>query len=106
MEFEANTQDKSPEVSDSVRLAASTRQVILQPIDEDVQVDLPDDYVANQHILEGPIANISTDSESTAAFAGGDQQNTRKHALRTILVALVGVAIIAGAVAAYVLLPH
>lgn len=58
--------DKSDEISDAQRLAATTKQVTIDPVHEDVAPDdLPDEQIATQHILQPAIANIPTDSEHT-----------------------------------------
>lgn len=67
MEFEANNSGgKSPDISDETRLEASTRQKNVTPIHDDVVADdLPDELIVNQHIVQGPLANATNDSEST-----------------------------------------
>lgn len=67
MEFDSNKSgDQSPDISDEARREASTRQKNVMPIHDDVVAeDLPDELIANQHILQGPLANAVNDSEAT-----------------------------------------
>jgi hypothetical protein len=67
MEFDSNTSgDKSPDISDETRMEASTRQKNVAPIHDDVVADdLSDELIANQHIIQGPLANAANDSEAT-----------------------------------------
>jgi len=67
MEFDSNKSgDKSPDISDETRMEASTRQKNVNPIHDDVVADeLPDEIIANQHIVQGPLANAANDSEVT-----------------------------------------
>lgn len=68
MEFDKETPDASPDISDADRLAASSRSITIQPLNDHVEVDaMSDEYIANQHILAGPIANIVSDREATVS---------------------------------------
>lgn len=69
MEFDQNTPDQRPDISDAVRLAASAKHITLTPLHEDVLApEMSEEYEANQHTLEGPIANVSIDTESTVGY--------------------------------------
>lgn len=81
MEFDSNTSgDKSPDISDETRMAASTRQKSVDPIHEDVVADdLPDELIANQHIIQGPLANAANDSEATVGKSGNTPSAEHHH---------------------------
>ena len=72
--------DKSPEVSDEARQEATSRMRTLAPLHADIASnELPDDVIVNQNILQGPIANVSNDSESTTAYVSqGNQAKAAK----------------------------
>jgi len=81
-------------VDEATRLAASNRQFTLNPVHDDViPEDEPDDLVASKHILEPPIANITTDTETTIAVAVAKQEKANHHialASSVIVMAIVG----------------
>lgn len=81
MEFDSNKSgDKSPDISDETRMEASTRQKSVAPIHDDVVADdLPDELIANQHIMQGPLANAANDSEATAGSSIAPLQNHHHH---------------------------
>jgi len=85
MEFDSNKSgDKSPDISDETRMEASTRQKSVAPIHDDVVADdLPDEIIANQHIVQGPLANAANDSEATV---GSSNTPTVEHHHHFILV--------------------
>jgi len=85
MEFDSNKSgDKSPDISDETRMEASTRQKSVDPIHDDVVADdLPDEIIANQHIVQGPLANAANDSEATV---GSSSTPTVEHHHHFILV--------------------
>lgn len=68
MEFETDNKPKeSSGLTDEQRLQASAKRVVLTPIHEDISADaMSDEFVASQHILEPPIANVDSDTEATA----------------------------------------
>ena len=84
MEFDSNKSgDKSPDISDETRMEASTRQKNVNPIHNDVVADeLPDEIIANQHIVQGPLANAANDSEVTVG--GSSSALTPEHHLSLI----------------------
>lgn len=73
MELETNTSgDKSPDISDAQRLEASSRPSIVTPLHQDVTAEEDsDEMTVNQHILEGPLANSPSESESTTGSGTG-----------------------------------
>jgi len=73
MEFDSNTAgDRSPDISDEARQEASARQKSVAPIHDDIVAeDLPDEVIANQHIVQGPLANVANDSEATVGGSRG-----------------------------------
>lgn len=73
MELETNTSgDKSPDISDAERRAASSRQTTVAPLHQDVVAeDDSEEMTVNQHILEGPLANSPSESESTTGSGTG-----------------------------------
>jgi len=81
MEFDSNKSgDKSPDISDETRMEASTRQKSVTPIHDDVIADdLPDEIIANQHIVQGPLANAANDSEATVGGPGSAIAPERHH---------------------------
>jgi len=85
MEFDSNKSgNKSPDISDETRMEASTRQKSVDPIHDDVVADdLPDEIIANQHIVQGPLANAANDSEATV---GSSSTPTVEHHHHFILV--------------------
>lgn len=85
-------------IDEATRLAASNRQLILNPVHETIVVeDEPDDLVANRHIIGAPIGNIATDSEATISQGVLKQERANHHiALATSIVVM----IIVGAAAA------
>ena len=63
MELETNTP-----VSDEARLLAQSKKLTLEPVHTDVTADeVPDAVVVGQHLAQGAIANIDTDTEQNAA---------------------------------------
>lgn len=97
MEFDSNNSGgKSPDISDETRLEASTRQKNVTPIHDDVVADdLPDELIVNQHIVQGPLANASNDSEVTVGSS--DTSAPRKHGEHHFILSLclITIAIIA-----------
>jgi hypothetical protein len=81
MEFDSNKSgDKSPDISDETRMEASTRQKSVAPIHDDVVADdLPDELIANQHIMQGPLANAANDSEATEGSNSAPLQTHHHH---------------------------
>ena len=68
MDSELKQNSPSAHSDDFDRLAASTRKKTLEPLSDGIKADeRSDEYIANQDILNGPIANISIDSEQTVA---------------------------------------
>lgn len=63
------------------RLAAATRNMTLEPITDGVKpLEHTDEYIANQDVINGPIANISIDSEQTVADKSQlVELSTREH---------------------------
>jgi len=60
----------SLDIDDATRLAASTRQRILQPAHDSVAPDdLNDDEIVTQHMMQPAVANTTNDTEYTQ----GDQ---------------------------------
>ena len=109
MEFETNSQnDNSPDISDEMRLAASSRVSVVTPLHEDIAPDeLTDETSINQRILEGPIANIPIDSETTAASAiAAASVPASTHRSRTGIWLGAGALAIASIAAAWLILPH
>ena len=79
MELEQTT-TPSGTIDEATRLAASNRQLTLNPMHDDVIAeDEPDDLIASKHILEPPIANITTDTEATVAVAVARQEKANHH---------------------------
>lgn len=72
MEIETNTSgDKSPDISDAQRLAASSRVSNLAPLHSDVTADEDSpEMTVNQHILEGPLGNSPSETEATVGTGG------------------------------------
>ena len=105
MEIDSNLPgDKASDVSDEMRLDASTRLRTLEPIHSDIAAnELPEETVVSQDILKGPIANVSNDSESTTppANQGSQVAPHKKVSLTMTLTALI-VIIAAGAAAMFV----
>jgi len=87
MEFDSNTSgNQSPDISDEARQEASTRQKNVAPIHDDIVAeDLPDEVIANQHIVQGPIANAANDSEATVGDPRGITTPERHHHFILIL---------------------
>jgi len=81
MEFDSNNSgDKSPDISDEARMEASARQKNVNPIHDDVVADdLSDELIASQHIIQGPLANASNDSEATAGAASDSPMPEHHH---------------------------
>lgn len=83
MEFEADKTTPTNGISDAERLAASTRRLELTPVHADISPDsLPDEVVATQHIVQGALGNIPTESEATTTQQPIQQQQptaTPKH---------------------------
>lgn len=67
MEFETSNKGQQPgEITDEVRLAASSKRVTLSPLHTEVVPDEPaDELTASHHVQEPPIGNIAIDQEST-----------------------------------------
>lgn len=85
--------DMSTEISDAQRMAASTRQVTIDPMHDDVAPDdLPDEQIATRHILQPAIGNIPTDSEHTLAPAAHAAKAVKTHRFAlAVSLAVVGV---------------
>lgn len=63
--------NESSEPTDYGRLVAATRIKTMAPINDGVKAnERSDEYIAAQDVLNGPIANISIDSEQTIAEGG------------------------------------
>lgn len=59
-------QKVNSDIDAATRLAAATRQLTLSPVHANViPDDIPDELLANQRIMQGPIANIPIDAEVT-----------------------------------------
>lgn len=73
MEIETNTSgDKSPDISDAQRLAASTRVSTLAPLHEGVTADEDSpEMTVNRHILDGPLGNSPSETETTVGTNNG-----------------------------------
>lgn len=96
--------DKASEVSDEMRLDASTRLRTLEPLHGDVTAnEVPEEVLVSQNILQGPIANISNDSESTAAFVSKDTHTVLAKNINPAI-AIVGLLIVIAAGAAAIML--
>ena len=105
METDSNLPgDKASDVSDEMRLDASTRLRTLAPLHDDITAnDLPEEAVVNQNLLQGPIANVSNDSESTAPPANQDSPTApTKKISPTLILTILVVVIAAGAAAMFV----
>lgn len=99
MELEPNTTgDKSPDISDEARLLASAKQTTVTPLHDDIEAESePDELIANQHILQGPIANSASESESTVG--NNPHALLHKEVAHPILVVCLGITIALCAVA-------
>lgn len=50
------------------------------PIHDDVVADdLPDELIANQHIIQGPLANAANDSETTVGSGSASAPLAQHH---------------------------
>ncbi len=96
MEFEStNKASGSPEITDEQRQDASLRHVTLEPLHADLAPDdLPDEYIANQHILEPPIANVDIDTESTTPSTT-TRPAVPKHHVATVVIFLIVLFVVA-----------
>ena len=85
MEFEPeNKQVSSDDVSYKQSIEAATRRLILEPLHADITPDdISDDYIANRHILDQPIANIECDTETTTPPKVSTAAETPQQAPRT-----------------------
>ncbi|NCU37694.1 hypothetical protein EOL96_01350 [Candidatus Saccharibacteria bacterium] len=69
-------QPRNSDIDDATRLAASMRQLTVDPVHDDVAPDdLPDDQIAAQHLLRPAIGNIAVDSELTRSTHTNEQQS-------------------------------
>jgi hypothetical protein len=101
MEFDTNSQDRSSDISDEMRLEASSRQATIAPIHDDLAPDeKSDELVATEHILASPIANIPTDSESTTAYIQTISDRKVHHFALTVSISVA--AVLTGVVAYFV----
>lgn len=74
MNGEFEQEEQSPPQDGLNRLEASARNISLEPLSSDVKPEeRSDEYVANHDVLNGPIANLSIDSEQTTT---NSSQNT------------------------------
>lgn len=89
MEIEQTTAP-SGTIDEATRIAASNRQLTLNPVHDTVVVeDEPDELVANRHIIGPPLGNIASDSETTVAAAVLKQERVNHHiALITSIVVM------------------
>lgn len=92
MEFEQDT-TRSRETDDLTghqHLYGETRSLTLEPLHDDISPDeMPDDYIANQHILRQPIANVGSDTEVTASLPSNPTHETRsitKYILASVII--------------------
>ncbi len=68
MELETESQPTSSDISDEMRLAAATKQVVVTPLHADVTPDAPSEAsIVNKPVVDTPIANLPSDSETTRA---------------------------------------
>lgn len=100
MEFETSSKEKTDDISDEMRLAASSRKTVITPIHEDIYADEEsDELIATQHTLAPPIANIPSDTEATTAYTDANTQAGQKtqktHKLALIIGTCAGVVLIA-----------
>jgi hypothetical protein len=96
MEFEPEQQTSS-DIDEATRLAASTRVLTLAPVHDDITPeDEPEELVANQHIIQPPIANIPTDAEVTLASNTALAHEQANHHLA--LAASIAIMLIVGSV--------
>lgn len=104
MEVDSNSSnDKAADVSDEMRLDASTRLRTLTPLHDDIAAnDMPEETIVTQNIIQGPIANVANDSETTTAFSQDKQTVLAKKTNATALIIGLVVAIAAGAAAIFV----
>ena len=106
MELEPK-QDKSPEITNPDRFAASTRRITMMPVHENVSPEGADGQIVASHITSAPLANLPIDEESTAPAAAQPQttqvpaqggKNTHKIALAvsiTVVVVLIAITAVA-----------
>ena len=107
MEVDSNLpDDKSPDVSDEMRLDASTRLRTLAPLHDDIAAnEVSEEIVVSQDILQGPIANVSNDSESTISYGDkGEQAVPPKKTNLTMMLTVVIIVIVAGAAAIFIII--
>ena len=94
-DFQSTTTNISG-VTDAERLEASTRQVFIAPIHDDVIADdLPDEVIVTRHLVQPPIGNIPTDSELTDSSPAQQRIDQKNHRF-ALIVSLVTVAIVTG----------
>ena len=95
MDAESEQTPSSKRSDEYDRLAASTHKKTLTPLKENVTADeRSDEYVANQDVLNGPIANISIDSEQTTAEDGQTAALQVKESHHTSWLVIGGIATI------------
>ena len=114
MEFEQKTADRSSDISNEARLAATSRKVVLEPIHTNVVPEEAADGAAIVRPTDVPIANVASDMEATSAMptasavqdiAGTPDVSTpfaglptRPHTQRTVVLAAALVTIVTGVV--------
>lgn len=96
MELESNSPDNKPsDISDEMRLDASTRLRTLAPIHEGVAAnDLPEETVVSQNLSQGPIANVANDSEATTAYNKDAQATPTKSASPAVAIVVTVIALV------------
>ena len=97
MEFESGkANDQFNGITDAQRLEASTRQITLEPLHDDVAADdLPDEVIATQHLVQPAIANIPIDTELTPSLAMQQRIDNKNHRF-ALAISLVTVAVVIG----------
>ncbi len=105
-DFQSTTTNVSG-VTDAERLEASTRQVFIAPVHDDVVADdLPDEVIVTRHLVQPPIGNIPTDSELTTSSSAQQHIDQKNHRF-ALTVSLVTVAIVSGvSLVAYLTVAH
>jgi hypothetical protein len=103
MEFGANSQAGSPEISDAQRIEAGSRIHLVEPAHAGITPDdLSDGQVITQHVVRPAVANAANDTEYTP---GDDAINMRPAQVpRVILLVSVSISLILAALLIYVFL--
>ena len=106
METDANLPgDKASEISDEMRLDASTRLRTLTPLHADIAAnELSEETQVSQDLMQGPIANTSNDSESTVALAHDNQGSLPRGISPTVAIIALLLVIAGGAVAIFLVI--